>query len=335
MKIDYKDIWKKINDDSATNPNLRIARKLPQYGCFPMFLATDFSQNQRFLYILLDDSSPVSPNSLPTFRGLDISIETTTLGSYKDGRFLLFAQAVPRTENIFESVIAEICERVSELTDKSKLSDTLQNVLAEWKLFFDKSSDEILSEAAQKGLFGELSFLTEYVIPRHPALDAINAWSGPEGANHDYQLPNGIAVEVKTTAARQHRKFTVSSEKQLDDTGLNALYLLLYTVHTHLNQPDLTLPALISTITDSLRAHTVALLRFELKLARYGYNIEHAHRYMLGFSRADLNILRITSGFPRLLRTDLPEAVGDLTYTVALAGCRDFELTENEFQTDL
>ncbi|WP_170108809.1 PD-(D/E)XK motif protein [Spirosoma oryzae] len=333
MKIDYKRIWREINEDSLTNPDQRIARKVPQQGFFSMFFATDFAQHLRFLYILVEPGSNISSSSLPTFRGLDVKVATITLGSHRNARFLVFAQAVPQTDNIFEAVISDICDRIGSLTDSGMFEETLTNILAEWKLFFDKGSEEILSEAAQKGLFGELSFLKDYMFSRYSIAEAVSAWTGPERTNHDYQLPNGVAVEIKTTAGQQHRKFTVTSEKQLDETGLNALFVVLYSVFVHVNRPDLSLPVLISEIKSALHTDTITLLQFELKLARYGYNVESADQYSLGFSRAGLTILQISEGFPRLLRTDIPEAIGDLSYSVAISGCRDFILTEDEFQT--
>jgi hypothetical protein len=54
-----------------------------------------------------------------------------------------------------------------------------------------------MSEEEEVGLFGELLVLKHF-LQKAPSSDAIAYWQGPEGAEHDFVLPDGD-VEVKST----------------------------------------------------------------------------------------------------------------------------------------
>lgn len=50
------------------------------------------------------------------------------------------------------------------------------------------------------------------------------AWKAALAAHQDFQFSTG-ALEVKTTAAKQPQSVRITSERQLDDTGVGALFL--------------------------------------------------------------------------------------------------------------
>ena len=329
MKIDYKQIWKDINNDSENSTQNPIARKLPSDGVIDIYLATDFKKDLRLIYILLENEHGISSSNLPIFNGLNITIETQKVGMSK-GDFLILCQTIPQTENIFESIIADICDKVLVISNPQNLSDILCKILSEWKIFFDKNEDKILSEAFQKGLFGELTFIKNHLLTLYPAQQVFNFWTGPDAANHDFQLPNNIAIEIKTTSSKQHKKFVVNSEKQLDDTGLNSLFICLFSINLSINTPN-TLPFLIREIKQMIENDTMALMTFELKLAKCGYNALHYQKYFLGFTQVDIDIFQVQGDFPRLIQGMLPQGIGDISYSVAVSSCDNHKISPEEF----
>lgn len=324
--IDYRKIWNSINSESdTTSVKTQIARKIPSNGVFQVFLATDFKKGIRLLYIKLDSDHDIITENLPRFRGLEISLTVTSIGGLQNQEFIKFTQSIPNTENIFESVISDICENVVHLQNKKNLPAALTKVLNEWKVFFEKQQNEILSISSQKGLVGELHFLRDYLFQKYSFTESLFYWTGSDKTNHDFQIKN-IAVEVKTTSSKQHKKFVISSERQLDSTGLEHLYLSLFALNLHSNMPERTLPELIGEIYTQLQEDPFATFQFQIKLAKYGYNEIHAEKYTTGFSLFEMRFFEVVEGFPRLLQGNLPDGVGDLKYSIVVSSCTPYEI---------
>jgi len=324
--IDYSKIWESINNESKNSSiKTQIARRILSNSIYPVFLATDFRKGIRLLYVKLDRDNEITSDNLPRFRGLEISLLCTSIGQFENAEFLKFTQSIPNTENIFESVIADISDKIIQLHNKENLNLTLVKVLNEWKVFFEKNENVLLSIASQKGLVGELYFLKDYLFQKYSFIESLLYWTGSDKTNHDFQIRNN-AVEVKTTSSKQHKKFTISSERQLDNTGLEHLYLSVFALNLHSNMPDRTLPALIRDIYTQIQDDPFATFQFQVKLAKYGYNEALADKYKIGFSLTEMKFFEVVEGFPRLLQGNLPDGVGDLKYSVVVAACSPFEI---------
>lgn len=328
--INYNKIWSSINGESkSSSVKTQIARQIPSKGVFPVFLATDFKKGIRLLYIKLDANHNIVIDNLPRFKGLEVSLAVTSIGKFRDEEFLKFTQSIPNTDNIFELVISDICDNILQIQNKQNLNITLKKIIGEWRLFFDKHENEILSIHAQKGLVGELYFLRDYLFQKYSHNESICYWTGTDKTHHDFQIIVN-AVEIKTTSGKQHKKFTISSERQLDNNGFEHLYVVLYSINLHSNSPERSLPALIREIYNRIENDPIATFQFQIKLIKCGYNEGIADRYHTGFSLFDLKIFEVTDNFPKLLEEDLPNGVGDIKYSVVVSACKPFEI-----QTDI
>ena len=324
--IDYQKIWDSINIESKSNIlQPQIARRIPDSGLFHVFLATDFKNGIRLLYIKLENEHGIIVDKLPNFRGLEISLIVTSLGDFTNETFLKFTQSIPNTGKIFEFVISDLCDNVIKIGKKEYLQPILSKVLNEWKIFFEKQQMEILSLSSQKGLIGELYFIRDYLFKKYSFVESLFFWTGPDKTNHDFQIKN-IAVEIKSTSSKQHKKFTISSEKQLDNTGLDHLYLSLFSLNLHSNMAERTLPSFVQEIFTILREDPYSTFQFQIKLAKYGYNEMYADKYLIGFSLFEMKFFEVIEGFPRLLQENLPDGVGDLKYSVVVSACSLYEL---------
>nr|WP_185247650.1 PD-(D/E)XK motif protein [Chryseobacterium bernardetii] len=168
--------------------------------------------------------------------------------------------------------------------------------------------------------------MKDYLFQKYSFSESIFFWTGSDKTNHDFQLINK-AVEVKTTSGKQHKKFSVSSEKQLDNKGLKHLYVSLFSVNLHENLLYSTLPAIVNEICMYIQDDPIATFQFHIKLAKYGYNKAMSKRYSIGFSISEMNFFEVKDDFPRLLKTNLPKGVGDLKYSIIVAACAPFEIT--------
>lgn len=327
--IDYHKIWNSINTESqGSDVKTQIARRISSKNIFPVFLATDFKKGVRLLYIKLENDHDINTEILPRFRGLEISLTVTSIGQFKNEEFLKFTQSIPKTDSIFESVISDICNSIIQIEDKRNLNAILMKVINEWKTFFEKQENNILPIERQKGLVGELLFLRDYLFNKYSFAESVLYWTGSDKTNHDFQIANN-AIEVKTTSSKQHKKFIVSSEKQLDCTGLEHLYISLFALNLHTNMTVRTLPALVREINNQIQDDPIATFHFQIKLTKYGYSEAHSEKYTHSFSIIEVKFYEVVDGFPRLLQRDLPEGVGDLKYSVVVAACTPFEIKSN------
>lgn len=327
--INYKEIWRSLNKESAANfLGMQIARRILSKKLV-VFLASDYKRDVRLLYIKVDSENVVIEN-LPRFRGLEITLVSESLGEFENEFFLKFTQSIPNTDNIFELVISDICDRIVSFNNDN-INSTLINVLSEWKYFFEKLETKILSPSEQKGLFGELYFLKNYLLKKYTTYESLVFWTGADKTNHDFQI-NKNAVEIKTSSSKQHKKITIASERQLDNTGLDNLFLGVMTFNMHINCPSKALGQIVSDIFVIINDDFAAVYFFEIKLIKIGFNRLNSDKYTVGFSTREVKFYEVVDGFPRLLYKQLPNGIGDIKYTVMVATCEPFEIKTDILQ---
>ena len=95
--------------------------------------------------------------------------------------------------------------------------------LGVWELFFKNAGSKGMGPEKQRGLFGELYFLNEVLLP-NLGIDSLSIWVGPDQASHDIQAGE-VAVEIKTSAMTKSQKIHISSERQLDNEGFEHLFI--------------------------------------------------------------------------------------------------------------
>lgn len=137
-------------------------------------------------------------------------------------------------------------------------------------------------------------------------------------------------MEVKTTAAKQPQTVRITSERQLDDTGVGALFLHVVVVDerevpTDGTAPGQSLSALIADVRKELTRDPIALAAFNDRLLDRGWLDAHASRYEgRRWTVRGERTYQVRCGFPRLVEVDLPMGVGDVNFAVSLAACEPF-----------
>lgn len=329
-KIDFTKIWIEINAESQKNPESIIARRIHAESREAIFIASDYHKCIRSLYVDLSSGIYVEINKLPKFRGLDICETICSVGDCANHKFLKISQNIPSTENIFELFVSDICTDVANLKTFSQLESVLTNSLNEWKVFFEKYITDVLPLYIQQGLFGELLFISDFMLQKYSAYEAILFWTGSRRTTHDFQLYNGIAIEVKTSSAKQHRRISISSEKQLYKADLSHLFLVFYILNIHDNFPEKSLAAKIAEIRSMIADDPVAISMFDAQLMRIGYNVELSGLYTTGLSVISLKLYEIKEGFPAITPEILPEGTGDVKYSIAASACQQYEINKQD-----
>lgn len=282
---------------------------------------------RRQLMVEVSGPNSVDVDELPRWRGVAVGIsQLAPLG--ERGWYVVLSQQLGGTEDVFEFVADDICARIADAAGPNDVVVELQHALKRWSGFFSQHGFEGLGPARIRGLYGELLFLRDHVIPRFGQVLAMNAWHGQSRANHDFQV-GPHAFEVKTTTARGPFEVRVSSERQLDDVGLDSLHLVVVVVAELPDGPH-TLPALVNDLREKLSSDVEALDGFNGKLIEGGYLDAHAPRYSSAYEQRSLRWFRVREGFPRITESMLPDGIGDATYTLSLAACKDFAVDEGK-----
>jgi Putative PD-(D/E)XK family member, (DUF4420) len=125
----------------------------------------------------------------------------------------------------------------------------------------------------------------------------------------------------------------ISSERQLDETGADALYLAHLSIDARQGGGE-TLPEAVEAIRALARGGN-AEGPLEDRLGNAGYLDIHASRYTTGYTLRRLSLYRVEEGFPRIVERDLADGVGDVRYSVAVTECRDWERPVEEIGTRL
>ena len=307
--------WQNLEAEPVSSSwQLMLAR--PQKG-YPLYVALDGNTHQRAILLRAPLEAIPGQQQWPVCRGLlffteIVSGETHCGVVLKDTRFA----------DVFTSLAEDLARRIAGTSTAYEAVLTLIAQLARWQKFLAASTDG-LCEESQRGLWGELYCLREYLVPAMNAGVAVSGWKGGEHAHQDFQFASG-ALEVKTTIAKQPQTVRITSERQLDDANLPALFLYVLVLEPR-EGGAATLPDLVESLRSRLATDLEAIELFEEALLASGYLDAHAQRYVArSYSVRSTHWFRVQKNFPRLVEALLPLGVGDVNYALSLAACEPF-----------
>jgi len=200
--------------------------------------------------------------------------------------------------------------------------------LKRWKAFLAGRNARLLSPEEVRGLFGELHVLRRLYQHTLPQLAAVDAWLGPDDSHQDF-IFGDRAIEVKSLSGRERSSVRISSEDQLESL-VGELFLLIQRLA---DMPDadqaLSLNEIVAQIESEL-SEAEAIEQFTDKLAGMSY-APLANYDTPRFVVSGIQGYRVTEGFPRLIRSELPKGVTKVTYDIMLEaiapfGCDDADL---------
>ena len=324
-----EELWKEIEAEAAADDGaawvLQRATATPGH---PLLVALEPATRIRTLLLPAAKSEVPPRRDWPECRGLELQMVSIAGATHLAVRLRDAASA-----DVFTALAEDVAPRVAAATRTVDAVAALLGRLRRWQQFL-AAAQVGLSREEERGLWGELHTLKTHLIPALSPVDAVAAWKAGSAAHQDFQCPAG-ALEVKTTAAKQPQSVRITSERQLDDTGVGALFLHVVAVDERevapaATAPGTSLPGLVGELRLTL-ANTATTAVFEDRLMECGYFDLHAPRYE-GRRRTvrSEQTFRVVAGFPRLTESVLPPGVGDTSYAVSLAACLPFSTTTPE-----
>jgi hypothetical protein len=323
-------LWSELESEAQRISGTGILKRMlaPEAAC-TMFLGVQRPSLNRLFMLQAPRNLLPSREQMPESRGFELAVQLT--GEEPDTHATFMLNVTDRIFNeIFSAMVENLYQNLKGCKDEYQIVRIFLERLMQWQEFFDRNGINGLSEEAQRGLYGELYFLKKHLLltPAHFTFE-ISGWTGPKNRQHDFQFGE-VAVEVKTSSAKQHQKLQISSEQQLDETLVGSLFIFHLSLSAIENHAD-TLPALIEDIRNTLKNVYSAASDFETSLLERGYLDGQAWRYQrTGYVIRESNMFRVTGEFPRLTERDLPLGVGDLTYSVSVSECKKFTVPIEE-----
>jgi len=323
------DLWTEMEAQHS----MGIVKRLYSVN-IPFHIFATFSNDEKGYGISFSfsDAIAVDVSRFSNLKKLKVSIYNDTLK--KHSKLLLIQLLSPTQKETFSYLCENLINSVKNLPDEGGMIKSVIGQLDKWRNLFDKTGADGLSPSEQQGLYGELLFLNKLISKNvFPANEALDYWVGIDAAQRDF-MGDSWAVEVKTTATSNPQMVIINSERQLDESLFENLYLFHCSVEIT-KQNGETLPDRIFKIRQLLGDDPIALSKFNEKLITAGYLDEEEALYALRAYRIRGEaIYRIEGDFPRIKEGELREGVGNLTYSIVIsAGTDHIQPENNVFRT--
>jgi hypothetical protein len=323
-----QDTWSRLEEDTATIASGYIVRRLLPEVAYDVYLAIERPSNTRSLMMRVRHRLVERGAVFPSSKCFEVR-RVILQGDDHTHITLQLVLINSRYSDIFTTLVQDIVDEIAPIADEHNAIDGFITRLRRWQAFLEKHNPEGLSQSAQQGLYGELWFLRQLVIPQLGSRQGVQCWTGPRGTQQDFQFEN-CAVEVKTTVAKQHQKLAIASERQLDDTGAGALILLHLSLDVRQGRGE-SLPDIVTSVRSLVKNDPLAKEELETLLFEVGYlDIHTPHYEQIGYTEREVNYFKVEGDFPRIVEADLRNGVGDVRYTISVAECRRFSLPEFE-----
>ena len=228
-------------------------------------------------------------------------------------------------------IFHRLCLDIVASTGLAKTEEqAIQRFLARtwrWHRLLTGAPDGRLSDEEQRGLLGELGVLKKHLVPALGVAEALRCWTGPLDSPKDFEI-GGICVEAKTRRGAAAPHVVVSSEHQLDSSGVDILFLHVADVNA--SGPDtagaVTITEAVLALREIIAEHDMAaidLLEERLTAAGFEWMDDYSdRRWIVGRE----HLFEVREGFPRVVPSMLPYGVSNLRYSISLEDCESFKV---------
>lgn len=292
-----------------------------------IFAGVDGGNFQRQLYIDLGKSTWEKEhlNALPKWRGLSIKIEYyEKLFTLKNHYFLVLRQEDEQSTDIFDVLLQNLVDHLTVMKPEDSLFSAIHHVLDRWRAFFQRGGFRKLSEEQQRGLFGELWFINEW-LDRHPGEPplVIEQWEGPTMGRIDFK-GSQCGLEIKTVLDKLSKTIKISNENQLKLTDAVTSIFLYVCFLEQSKTHGMSLEELAKQVHEkiALRSERIALV-FNDMLTDIGFRQDEYGDVLYFLEKVE--VYEAVEEFPRLLKDHLPKGISHVTYNIDLTHCAEYE----------
>jgi hypothetical protein len=324
---DLETLWSELDSGRAATPAGRRVRRVLPDSTHHCFVGVDYPAACRVFSVVAPDVPANAANGLLATAGITI----TAGAPAGHGTTLDVVLRASSHSDIFTALVADLLVVLAHTTGGP--GRAVVDRLGEWQRMLASVSPEGLSPERQRGLFGELHTLSELLLPAFGS-SAVFAWTGPDRELQDFQFGTG-SIEVKTAAGHDPSNVRISSERQLDDVGPGALFLVTLALDARQGGRGLSLPEIVARVRRQATELGVAT-ELDQRLVRAGYLDTQSHRYLdRRYGVRQRHVHHVRDGFPRITERTRPAGLTSIAYSLDLLAAAAFILTPAEMITML
>lgn len=209
----------------------------------------------------------------------------------------------PDAKKAFCAFCMNLTEAVEGFVDEYSALLALKRRYTIWKMMFKNDSGSALSPEKMQGLYGELYFLKNCLLPNCTPSVAIHAWGGGDGNSKDFAIQN-TWYEIKTVGANS-TEVKISSLTQLESESDGHLVIIkVEKMSRQFEKCDSNVENLISSIISSIDDEEVEEA-FLTKLSNYGLN-SSCDCFSDKFDVKSVRRYKVDRLFPRLTSVNVP-----------------------------
>ena len=316
-------IWNNLEGDNSSRSGLLYKRYSAEVMA-DVFIALKAPEKLRCIAFRISASLSFEEIQWNNFK--DIKIEMLSDRKDNSKKFLLILLLSKQHKDIFSTLCEDLIFGVSDVTKEETLVEKLLDRLEKWETLFEKAGNQGLSDKAQRGLYGEIYFLRFFLNNNSNKNYCLKSWLGPERSIQDFHYSNW-AVEVKTTHGNNHQKIHISSERQLDDSIIEKIYLYHLSLDIRIGNGE-SLNSIVDDVIESLKENPKANNIFKMKLLESGFYETHRPLYEERcYSIRQENLYSVSGSFPRITEKQIPTGVGDVKYSIVLSDSDEWRIT--------
>lgn len=312
--------WDEIKEPSS-DYNVRLVL---DKGAVPLYWGKDSVGHCLFVVELQGDHAEQFRKDRTSVHGIKVDLRRLD-DSGRHGLVLTLEKHVDK--DLFMRLCETLAESLQPVVDYSTALEVTLAHIKRWKAFLAGRKSSLLSAEEIRGLFSELLFLRHLYQSILDERSAMEAWCGPDRSHQDFIFGN-TAVEVKSISGRERSTVRISSEDQLEAL-CDKLFLEVYRLS---DMPDsdqaISLNGLVKLIENEL-GDALAMEEFSKRLAANGY-VEMREYDTPILMVAAQHTYRVTEGFPRLVRSELPDGIARVGYEIELEKMAEFKCDQNE-----
>lgn len=301
-------------------------KRVPGIEIVDVFAARKIASGLEALLIQAEPSLLPGIEEWPQSEGFHIEIRPN-VGRPGLAPLVCLELSAPEFREVFFSLAEDVCTVIRQQSDPREAIQAMNRRLVRWQQFLKKHRPDGLVQEERVGLFGELEILRVLFLKVLDPVQAVEGWRGCKKANQDFQY-NGFALEAKTTRAATPDRIHISNVQQLDDEGIERMFLSVVWVDQN-ESAGVSLPSIVAEIRRSLPDPVLSL--FNEGLMEVGYLDRHGPLYEKELYRTkEIMSYTVEDGFPRMTRDQVPDGVKDVKYQISIDACRPFLVEEEK-----
>lgn len=315
MTTSLREFWSELIGQTGPAPadiRLRLAFSSSDVRVFAAVTAKD-----GLPALLLELPEAVRPRALRMLITRAFQMSAPSLKGLPPGRWGLLIELKDRAfSDLFEVLAIDVLNAIESASGSQATLHSALRCIDRWRRFVERKGEPLTDEEVQ-GLIGELVALCR-CVRRFGADAALAAWTGPDRALRDFELPD-TSIEVKTYQGDDAAMVLISSPDQLDAVAQRSVYLAAVRL-TPSDAQGFTLGEFVARAVAVIGADTAAAGILEERLATAGYLAAHAPFYVKRFIAGPVTAYAVTPGFPRIRSIDVPRGVLRVCFALSLPG---------------